>query len=83
MYGCDGAAPSDSSAQQGDYPQSAGWAAPWVPDVPVFPLDPDPYASLTPAELVAFGIGPARAPDDDDDDEEEEANDNEVTEDDE
>jgi hypothetical protein len=51
--------------------------------VPVFPLDPDPYASLTPAELVAFGIGPARAPDDDDDEEEEEANDNEVTEDDE
>jgi hypothetical protein len=53
------------------------------PDVPVFPLDPDPYASLTPAELVAFGIGPARAPGDDDDDEEEEVNNNEVTEDDE
>jgi hypothetical protein len=31
------------------------------PDVPVFPSVPDPYGSLTPAELVAFGISPARA----------------------
>jgi hypothetical protein len=35
-------------------------------DVPVFPPVPDPYASLTKAELAAFGIGPACAPDDDD-----------------
>jgi hypothetical protein len=41
------------------------------PDVPVFPLIPDPYASLTPAKFAAFGIGPARI--DDDDEEEEEA----------
>jgi hypothetical protein len=54
------------------------------PNVPVFPLIPDPYASLTPIGLAAFGIGPARAPDDDDDDEEEEATiDDEETEDDE
>jgi hypothetical protein len=31
--------------------------------VPVFPPVPDPYASLTPAELATFGIGPSRAPD--------------------
>jgi hypothetical protein len=49
--------------------------------VPVFPPIPDPYASLTKAELAAFGIGPACAPDDDDD-EEEVTNDNEETEDD-
>jgi hypothetical protein len=36
-------------------------------DVPVFPPVPDPYASLTPAELAAFGIGPARVSDDDND----------------
>jgi hypothetical protein len=52
------------------------------PDVPVFSPVLDPYASLTPAELATFGIGPARAPDDDDDDEVE-ANDDEETEDDE
>jgi hypothetical protein len=43
------------------------------PYVPIFPAVPDPYASLTSAELVAFGIGPSHAPtgyDDDDDDEE-------------
>jgi hypothetical protein len=54
--------------------------------VPVYPPIPDPYASLTPAELAAFGIGPSCAPagsDDDDDDEEEEANDDKETEDDE
>jgi hypothetical protein len=27
------------------------------PNVPVFPPIPDPYGSLTPAELAAFGIG--------------------------
>jgi hypothetical protein len=27
------------------------------PDAPVFPLVPDPYSSLTPVELAAFGIG--------------------------
>jgi hypothetical protein len=37
------------------------------PDIPVFPLDP--YASLTPAELATFGIGPARVSDDDDNEE--------------
>jgi hypothetical protein len=30
------------------------------PDVRVFPPVPDPYGSLTPAELVAFDIGPTR-----------------------
>jgi hypothetical protein len=50
--------------------------------VPVFPPIPDPYASLTPAELAAFGISLARAPDDDDD-EEEATNDGEEVEDDE
>jgi hypothetical protein len=39
--------------------------------VPVFPPVPDPYASLTPAELATFGIAPARAPNDDDDEVEE------------
>jgi hypothetical protein len=43
-------------------------------DVPVFLIVLDPYGSLTPAELAAFGIGPARVSDDDeeqaDDDEE-------------
>jgi hypothetical protein len=34
------------------------------PDVLVFLPVPDPYASLTPAELGAFGIGPARVSDD-------------------
>jgi hypothetical protein len=52
------------------------------PDVLVFLPIPDPYASLTPAELASFGIGPARV-DDDNDDEEEEANDDEKTKDDE
>jgi hypothetical protein len=37
------------------------------PDVPVFLLVPDPYGSLTPAELAAFGIGPARVSLDNDD----------------
>jgi hypothetical protein len=37
------------------------------PDVPVFPLVPDPYGSLTPTELAAFGIGPAHVSSDDDD----------------
>jgi hypothetical protein len=37
------------------------------PDVSVFPPVPDPYGSLTPAELAAFDIGPARASLDDDD----------------
>jgi hypothetical protein len=50
-------------------------------DVPVFPPVPDPYASLTPAELVAFNISPAHVSDDDND--EEQASDDEETEDDE
>jgi hypothetical protein len=55
------------------------------PDVPVFPLIPDPYASLTPVELAAFGIGPSHAPAryDDDDDDEQAGDDEEETEDDE
>jgi hypothetical protein len=48
----------------------------------VYPPVPDPYASLTPTELAAFGIGPSRSPVDSDD-EEEEANDVEGMEDDE
>jgi hypothetical protein len=50
------------------------------PDVPVFPPVSDPYASLTPAELATFGIGPAHVSDDDD---EEQAGDDEEMEDDE
>jgi hypothetical protein len=46
-------------------------------DVPIFLPVPDPYSSLTPAELVAFGIGPARASSDDND--EAQADDNEET----
>jgi hypothetical protein len=49
------------------------------PDVPIFLPIPDPYASLTPVELAAFGIGPAHVSDDDD---EEQAGDDEETEDD-
>jgi hypothetical protein len=51
------------------------------PDVPVFPPILDPYGSLTPAELAAFGVGPARASSNDDD--EAQATDDEETEDDE
>jgi hypothetical protein len=47
--------------------------------VPVYPPIPGTYASPTPTELAAFGIGSAHAQDDDD----EEANDDEETEDDE
>jgi hypothetical protein len=50
------------------------------PDVTVYPSVPDPHASLTPAKLAAFNIGPARV-DDDDDEEEEEVHDDEETED--
>jgi hypothetical protein len=50
-------------------------------DIPVFPLVPDPYGSLTPTELAAFGIGPARVSSDDDD--EAQADDDEEMEDDE
>jgi hypothetical protein len=39
------------------------------PDVPVFPPVPNPYGSLTPAELAAFSIGPARVSSNDDDEE--------------
>jgi hypothetical protein len=51
------------------------------PDVPVFPLIPDPYSSLTPTELAAFGIGSVRVSLNDDD--EAQAVDDEETEDDE
>jgi hypothetical protein len=56
------------------------------PDEPIYPPIPDPYASLTPAKLATFGIGPSHAPivsNDDDDDDDEAANDDEETEDDE
>jgi hypothetical protein len=55
------------------------------PGVPVFPPVLDPYASLAPAELAIFDIGPSHAPAgfDDDDDDEDEANNDEETEDDE
>jgi hypothetical protein len=53
--------------------------------MPVYPPIDDPYASLTPAELAAFGVGPSYAPADSDnnDDDEEEANNDEEMEDDE
>jgi hypothetical protein len=51
------------------------------PGVPVFPPVFDPYDSLTPAELAAFGIGPALVSSNDDD--EAQVDDNEETEDDE
>jgi hypothetical protein len=51
------------------------------PNVPVFLPVPDPYGSLTPAELAAFSIGPARVSSDDND--EVQATDDEETEDDE
>jgi hypothetical protein len=51
------------------------------PDFPVFSPVPDPYGSLTPAELAAFGIGPAHVSSNDDD--EAQAHDDEETEDDE
>jgi hypothetical protein len=51
------------------------------PDVPIFLPVPDPYGSLTPTKLAAFGIGPTRVSSDDDD--EAQADDDEETEDDE
>jgi hypothetical protein len=51
------------------------------PDIPIFPPVPDPYGSLTPAELVAFGIGRAHVSSDNDD--EAQADNDEETEDDE
>jgi hypothetical protein len=51
------------------------------PDVPVFLPVPDPYGSLTPAELATFRIDPAHVYSDDDD--EAQADDDEETEDDE
>jgi hypothetical protein len=55
------------------------------PDVSIYPPILDPYASLTPIELAAFGIGSSCAPAvyDNDDDEEEAATNDELTEDDE
>jgi hypothetical protein len=49
------------------------------PDIPIFPPVPDPYASLTPAELATFGISPSRAPTGYDDDDEEAGDDDEET----
>jgi hypothetical protein len=51
--------------------------------MPVYPHPPlpDPYTSLTPAELVAFGIGPSHVATDyyyNDDDEEVDNNDEET-----
>jgi hypothetical protein len=52
------------------------------PDMPVFVSVPDPYASLTPAELATFGIGPSRAParydDEEADDDDKETEDDEL-----
>jgi hypothetical protein len=73
--------PSDCVTQPVDYSQPAGRAALGVHDVPVFPPVADPYGSLTPAELAAFGIGLAHISSDDDD--EAQTDDDEVTEDDE
>jgi hypothetical protein len=52
-------------------------------DVPVYPPITDPYASPTPTEFFAFGVGPSYAPtgSDDDDEDDEIANDEEETED--
>jgi hypothetical protein len=51
--------------------------------VPIYPPAHDPYASLTPAELAAFGIRPSHslAATTDDDEEEEATNDDEEMED--
>jgi hypothetical protein len=49
----------------------------------IFPPVPDPYTSLTHAELAAFGIGPSHAPARYDDDDEEASDDDEENEDDE
>jgi hypothetical protein len=51
--------------------------------MPVYPPITDPYASLTPAELAAFSVGPSYAPagSKNDDEQEEAANDDEETED--
>jgi hypothetical protein len=55
------------------------------PEEPIYPPVSNPYASLTSAELAAFGIGPSRAPTtgsaNDDDGDEEVANDDEEMED--
>jgi hypothetical protein len=56
-----------------------------LPDIPVFPPVPNPYDSLTPTELAAFGIGRAHVSLDDDDeaqadDDEAQADDDEETE---
>jgi hypothetical protein len=55
------------------------------PDVPVYPPIVVPYASLTPAELAAFGLSPSYAPvgSDNDDEDEKATNDDEETKDDE
>jgi hypothetical protein len=46
--------------------------------VPFYPPPPvlDPYASVTPAELATFGIGPSHAPADYDNDDDDEADNN-------
>jgi hypothetical protein len=72
---------SDCVVQPGDYSQPTGRAAPRVPRRHYLPIRPRPYDSLTPTELAAFGIGPARVSSDDDD--EVQAGDNKETEDDE
>jgi hypothetical protein len=53
--------------------------------MPIYPPVVDPYASLTPAELATFGVGPSYAPvsSSDYDEDEEAANNDEETEDDE
>jgi hypothetical protein len=47
-------------------PSTWSWLTPSFCDGGVTPV-PDPYGSLTPAELAAFSIDPARVSSDDDD----------------
>jgi hypothetical protein len=76
-HGCDGTSPQHCSPQPGQQDEP-------LLDflvVPVYPPVPNHYASLTPAELAAFGIIPSHAPAGSDDDDGEEANDDEEMED--
>jgi hypothetical protein len=80
-YGCHGAALVDYEVQSEIIHTQRDEPLLEFPDVPVFLPVPDLYASLTPTELAAFAIDPARVSDDEDD--EEQANNDEETEDDE
>jgi hypothetical protein len=71
VHGCHGAVPIDFGCNQEIIHSQRDEPLLEFPNVHVFPPVPDPYVSLTPAELATFGIGPTRASDDDDDDVEE------------